>query len=332
MRTRTETATDNPSYRSSKAVGVPATSGRFAIYAWCVLGYNLLVVLWGAYVRASQSGDGCGNRWPMCNTTVSSGTPAIAMFIEFMHRASSGISLLLVAGLVVWAYRSFPKGNLARRFAMLSGVFLIVEALLGAGIVLFRYVAKDASIGRAWWLSIHLVNTFTLLAVLALTAWWASRKPAIEVRPSVSRGLIYSCLAALVALGVSGAIAALADTLFPVTSLATGWAQDFAPTAHIFVRLRLLHPVIAILVSVLVLFTAFRTMKIAKSQAVQNLGLALVMLVFVQLTIGVANLTMLAPAAMQLLHLAAADAVWITAVLFASAATQPFTTFMPASG
>ena len=155
-----KTAASTASYRSSKAAG----PSRFAAYAWGVLAYNLLVVLWGAYVRVSQSGAGCGSQWPLCNTTVSSGAPLMAMFIEFMHRASSGVSVLLVVGMIFWAYRAFPKSHLTRRFATLSGVFLLIEALLGAGIVLFKYVAQDRSTGRAYWLSIHLVNTFALLA------------------------------------------------------------------------------------------------------------------------------------------------------------------------
>ena len=43
---------------------------QFQKFAWAVLGWNILVVLWGAYVRASGSGAGCGNHWPFCNGEV----------------------------------------------------------------------------------------------------------------------------------------------------------------------------------------------------------------------------------------------------------------------
>ena len=43
---------------------------RFAKLAWAVVAVNLLVIVWGAYVRASFSGDGCGDHWPLCNGQV----------------------------------------------------------------------------------------------------------------------------------------------------------------------------------------------------------------------------------------------------------------------
>jgi heme A synthase len=314
-KTRMETATDLASYPSSKPLG--ARAHRFAAYAWAVLVCNVLVVLWGAFVRATGSGAGCGAHWPLCNGTVMPRAPQTATIIEFAHRATSGIALLLIAVLVIWAYRSYPRGHHVRLGAALSGVFIVTEALIGAGLVLFGQVAKNPSIAHAWSLSLHLINTFTLLAVLALTAWWASGAPPVRAG---NAGLLLASLAALMLLGVSGAVAALGDTLFPVTSLSAGFAQDFSPSAHIFVRLRMFHPVIAVLAAALVLYTAVRTMRGNRSARVQNMGVVLIVFVIAQIMIGVMNLTMLAPVPMQLVHLAAADAVWIVAVLFTAAA------------
>src|SRR5579884_3755574 len=149
----------------------------FARFAWCVLAYNIAVVLWGAYVRATGSGAGCGNHWPLCNGTVTPHSPTVATLIEFTHRASSGVDLALVALLVWWAFRTFPKGHAARLGAVLSAVFLMTEELIGAALVLLEHVAKNQSSSRAWSLSTHLINTLTLLACLTLTAWWATGKP-----------------------------------------------------------------------------------------------------------------------------------------------------------
>jgi heme A synthase len=93
---------------------------RFARYAWGVLAYNVAVALWGAFVRATGSGAGCGNHWPLCNGAVTPQTPAWATVIEFTHRATSGIDLLLVAVLAIWAFRAFPKQHPARLGAALS--------------------------------------------------------------------------------------------------------------------------------------------------------------------------------------------------------------------
>ena len=290
---------------------------KFAAYAWTVLAYNLFVVVWGAFVRATGSGAGCGSHWPLCNGDVVPRSPALATIIEFTHRATSGIALVLVALLVFWAFRAYPKGHRVRLGAALSGLFLITEALIGAGLVLFEHVAKNASNARGFSLSIHLINTFTLVAVLALTGWWASGAPGVTLRdPSKPRWLLGGTLAGMVVLGISGAIAALGDTLFPASSLAAGVQQDLSGSAHIFVRLRVFHPAIAIAVTALVLYVAMRGIKEWK---LQRLGFVVMGLAFLQLMLGALNLGLLAPVWMQLIHLFAADLLWIATVLFSAA-------------
>jgi cytochrome c oxidase assembly protein subunit 15 len=160
---------------------------RFAKYTWGVLALNLAVILWGAYVRASGSGAGCGSHWPLCNGVVIPRAPQIETIVEFTHRLSSGLSLVLVVGMLVWSFRAFPKGDKVRLGASLSMFFIITEALVGAGLVLFKWVAQDASLGRAISIGIHLVNTFLLLGSITLTAWWASGGQSIQLK---SRSLI----------------------------------------------------------------------------------------------------------------------------------------------
>ena len=165
---------------------LPEADPRFALYAWATLAYNLAVVVWGAYVRATGSGAGCGNRWPLCNGIVSPHSPAVATVIEFTHRATSAIDLILVAVLAVWAFRAFPRRSPVRLGALLSMVFLVSEAAIGGALVLLEHVGKNASANRAYSLSTHLVNTLTLLACLALTAWWGRRETCPESAPEGS--------------------------------------------------------------------------------------------------------------------------------------------------
>ena len=148
----------------------------FARFAWSVLAYDVAVIAWGALVRATGSGAGCGQHWPTCNGQVVPRSPAAQTLVEFTHRVTSGIALLLVVVLVLWARRVFARGHPVRKAAALSLVFIITEALLGAGLVLFGWVAKDASAGRGWAMGLHLANTFLLLAALALTAAFGERR------------------------------------------------------------------------------------------------------------------------------------------------------------
>jgi heme A synthase len=206
---------------------------RFATYAWTVLGYNLLVILWGAYVRATGSGAGCGDHWPLCNGEVIPRSPQAEMLVEFIHRATSGLALVLVAGMLIWAVRAYAKGHVVRLGAKLAMLFIVTEALIGAGLVLFKLVAGDDSLYRVVAIAAHLVNTFLLLAALALTAWWASGGAPLRL---ADRGPIAGALGAgmigVMLVGAAGAVTALGDTLFPAGSLTEGLRQDFATTSH----------------------------------------------------------------------------------------------------
>lgn len=292
---------------------------RFATYAWGVLGYNLLVILWGAYVRATGSGAGCGAHWPLCDGQVIPRAPAIEQVIEFSHRLSSGLALLLVVGLLIWAFRAFPKGHIVRLGATLSMVIIIVEALLGAGLVLLQLVADNASVGRAIAIVLHLLNTFLLLAALTLTAWWASGGAPLRLRGqgAHARALGLGMLG-LMLVGAAGAVTALGDTLFPAETLAEGLRQDLSPTAHFLVQMRIIHPILAGVVGVYILVLARVYGRRHAGQAAGTIAWALGGLFLVQLVLGAVNVVLLAPVWMQLVHLLAADTLWIMLVLLAA--------------
>jgi heme A synthase len=206
-----------------------------------------------------------------------------------------------------------------RRGAALSAAFLLTEAFIGAALVLLEYVANNASVARVYWLSLHLTNTLTLLACLALTAWWAGGHPAVQLRGRAMWTAIANLLS-VVAVGITGAISALGDTLFPVKSLASGLAQDFDPASNVILRLRGLHPPLAGLVGACVVLYAL-TRAAAEPQA-KKLGYALAAVVVAQIAAGLLNLWLLAPVWMQIVHLLLADLLWITLVLFCASAEE----------
>jgi heme A synthase len=293
---------------------------RFSTYAWIVLAYNILVILWGAFVRATGSGAGCGSHWPTCNGVVVPPQPQIETLIEFTHRLTSGLAFILVLIMLIWAWRTHAKGHPVRLGAALSTFFIITEALVGAGLVLFGWVAEDQSLGRVISISVHLVNTFLLLAALTLTAWWASGGERVVLRgQGIAVWLFALGFLGVLILGVSGAITALGDTLFPAETLQQGIAQDFDPTAHFLVRLRVWHPLIAILNGLYLLFLGGLIYLFRATPHIQRLALTLGALFLAQLIAGMINLGLLAPVWMQLVHLLLADLVWIALVLLAAA-------------
>ena len=278
-----------------------------------MLAYNVLVALWGAYVRATGAGAGCGKHWPLCNGDVVPLSGNVKSLIEYTHRATSGIDVALVAVMALWAFRAFPKRHPVRLGATLSAIFLFTEALLGASLVLLEHVAGNTSPMRAYSQSAHLINTLVLLAVLALTAWWTGGNPRLRLRGKPA-WMAAATLGAVVLLGVTGAIAALGDTLFPAQSLAQGFARDLDPSASIFVRVRVFHPAIAVAAAAWLIF--YTVGGAARQPDMRSRAWLVLGLLGAQLTAGVFNLLLMAPVWLQIVHLLLAYAVWISLVLF----------------
>ena len=296
------------------------TLRTFQRLAWGNLVYNLAVIAWGAFVRATGSGAGCGEHWPLCNGTVIQRAPRIETMIELTHRVTSGLALVFVVALVFFAHRALPKGHAARGGAWASLGLMIVEALLGAGLVLLGLTDKNDTIARAVAMALHLVNTLLLLGAITLTAYWASGgAPPRRHGQGVVGGMVVLGLLAMLVLGASGAVTALGDTLFPAGSLREGIAQDFSPTAHILLRLRILHPLIALGTGAWLLVTSVTAAALRRNRVVRRAALALVGLFVIQLVAGVANLVLLAPVWLQLVHLLLADLVWISLVILGGA-------------
>ncbi len=294
---------------------------RFAKFAWGVLAFNLLVIVWGAFVRATGSGAGCGSHWPLCNGELVPRAPALETLVELSHRLTSGVALLLVIALVYFAWKRFPAGHRTRIAAAASLFFIITEALIGAGLVLLEYVAENSSSARGVWVGGHLVNTFFLVASLTLTAWWASGAPSFAIRRRDPLTLLLAAaLGGLLVLGASGAITALGDTLFPVATFAEGKEMTFAKDAHLFVRLRIWHPTMALIVAAIVVAAAFFASRSEHHPRTTSIAVTTVGLLAAQLLLGLANMWWLAPVPLQLAHLLLSDLLWIALILLTASA------------
>ena len=297
-------------------------STKFARFSWGLLAYTLVVIVWGAFVRASGSGDGCGNNWPHCGDTLIPQGQVAKTWVEFSHRISSSVIFgILILAALIWAFRIFPKGNPVRKAAVAAVVFTGIEALIGRALVQNAWVGADASVGRAIVLPLHLVNTFLLVGCIALMAGFASgiKAPNLRGQGPVGLGLLLGFLAVIV-LGISGAISALGDTLFKAESLAHALHRDFSTTAHFLERLRPLHPLIAVSVGIYLILIAGLANHLRPSPDVKKYGQWLTTIFLAQIALGFLNLFLLAPIWMQLIHLFVADVLWICLTLMAASA------------
>jgi cytochrome c oxidase assembly protein subunit 15 len=336
MESTMSSASANPALRNPS---------RIARFAWFTVFYNVLVIVWGALVRASGSGAGCGNRWPLCNGQIIPVSPGFHTVIEFTHRMMVGGSTLLVLALLVWTFRATVKHQAARALAVVSALLLLNEAFLGALLVKLNYVTANQSTGRIVLLSIHLGNTLLLVAALTLTARFLSSGQRWADLPLTRRlvGMIEG-LVTTIFVGITGSIAALGDTLFPAASLHASIAQDFAAGSPMLLRLRLVHPALALAAALFALWLAALARRKRSSHTGSNasdsgklsktairdqqasrarLANLLLILLVMQFALGVADVLLLAPAWMQLLHLLGADLFWVILVQLAAETLWP---------
>lgn len=290
-------------------------------FAWVVLFFNVGVIALGALVRATGSGAGCGRSWPVCQGEL---VPPLqgATAIEFAHRAASGVALVLVFALAALVFRMTEPGHRARLGAGLATVAIVIEALIGAVLVLAEWVGDDASPARAVAVPLHLVNTLFLLAALTLTIFWlrGGRRLDFAANPGQRRWVVLGGVA-LVLIFATGAVAALADTLFPDEPL----RADFSGEAHFLTRLRIVHPILAIGAAATGWLVASRTHP--RSRA----AVWLPVLVGLMLISGVASVLLGVPIWMQIVHLLLADALWITYVWVSAQALQTAGSPVPVS-
>jgi heme a synthase len=295
-------------------------------FSWGVLIYFIAVILWGTLVRATGSGAGCGNHWPLCNGTVMQHSPRVDTMIEFTHRFTGGISFFSVVGLLAWTFAGTVRGHLARAAAVASVAFTLVEAIIGALLVKLGLTAQSQSPLRPAYLALHLTNTLLLLAALTLTVHFLSRRKGY-LRSSVQLVAPFGAVATgvvVMIVGVTGSLAALGDTLFPATSLDSAWAQDVSATSSWLVRWRWTHPTVAVLAGIFLIWILMRAAHRTPHWNNRRLSTLVLVLLAVVYTLGVLDVALLAPLWLQVAHLLAADTLWTALVVLTARLTlQP---------
>lgn len=299
-------------------------SSRFTALAWAMMAYLIGVILFGAWVRITGSGAGCGSHWPTCHGELIPPNPSTETLIEYTHRLTSGMCGIFGIALWAWAGRLFGWRSRVAMASLGCLFFIIVEGAIGAGLVLQELVADDASEARATVISLHLVNTLALLAMSSLAAWWS--KPRLTGPPLRLKTPLAVVLGLLVLVSMSGAITALGDTLFPVEVGPEGMLDhviaDLSPTQHFLVRLRIVHPVLAILVALGAWRLALACSDGATGETRTLARMALIG-VMVQVFVGMANIWLGAPGWMQLIHLLIAEVIWVCFLLLYVSSERP---------
>ncbi len=287
---------------------------------------TIFVILFGAVVRITGSGAGCGQHWPTCNGEVAHLPRRLETLIELTHRVTSGLALLAVVGLVVVAVREHPREHRARKLAYVALTLMVVEALIGAVLVLFALVEKNASVGRVVVMPVHLVSTYALTATLALSARPFDPRVPFEAStpPRWVLGWLSLGAAVIVVVSATGAVTALGDTLYPpsAATLAGRLAEDQGATATFLQRLRVVHPVLAVLGGAFVAWLG-ANLAAERGPRAHRASRTLTLVVSLQLAAGTLNVLLGAPGPMQVVHLALALGTWLAFVALAAELAWP---------
>jgi protoheme IX farnesyltransferase len=298
------------------SASLSAPHQRFARFSWGLLAYVILVILWGVYLRATGSGDGCGISWPDCggSFTVAKGAET-KTFIEYAHRASTMLLGVLLLAQIVWGWRLFPKKHPVRLALGAALFFTLLESWIGRHLVVNDLVAYSQAPERVWWFAGHQVNTLLLAAAFALTAWWGEGKATLKLRGQGPFAfLAVGGMVAFLGLVITGAISALGDTLYPPENHLQVMEQALLPTANLVMRARPLHPYTAVVVAMFLSLVAGLFQHLRPSPLTRRFAYGVWFMLSLQMVLGLLNIGLLAPLWMQVLHTAAADVLWICLV------------------
>lgn len=301
-----------------------AIESKIRIWVSFLLFYTIVVILWGAWVRISHSGDGCGDTWPLCNGQVIPEAARGKTWVEYGHRFTSGLYGIFVIFLFVWVSKLKSKWRLnsVYRWSFWTLVFMISEAALGAKLVLFKLVSTDQSVWRLVVMSLHQLNSFLLVAFtvrfLAATFESSYYERWVNVQSRSSSLFLFArpwFLVGFLVIAVTGAWAALSTTLFPSTSLLDGFAKDMASESHLVLRIRGFHPVFGLLVGGSLCLGLYR-LSSQVNEFLARIALVASGLIAGGIVIGILTLFMLSPVPLKLLHLLMAHLLWSTSVFF----------------
>ena len=297
------------------AVPDSAADSRISILSWTTLWLTVAVVIGGALVRATDSGAGCGESWPICGGQI---IPEIGNYhtaIEISHRLMTGLLGMVLVTLFLLVRRQYDKTHRLRRAVFAAGVLLIIESLLGASLVIFGWVEFDASIARLIVVPIHLVNTFLLVAAMVLVAFFAGggRGFRVDLSKTLDK-VIAACLGIVLVIGATGALNALADTLIKSDALRPAAGDEVQVTEAVLRQIRTIHPFVAI-IGGLALYMLVRFLTAGAGKRVRLLGVGVQGIIWVQFIVGLLNIALNVPLEIQLIHLFVADVLWILVVL-----------------
>ncbi|MBY6036232.1 heme A synthase [Fictibacillus nanhaiensis] len=227
----------------------------------------LLVLLMGAVVTKTDSGDGCGNSWPLCYGEILPTQPKLETIIEVSHRYVSAWLGILVIILAIWAWRRDKNRKEVKVLAGSAVFFIVLQGLLGAAAVIWSQ--SSAVLASHFGFSLVSFASVLLLAILSF------ENPEKPFTAKVSAGFkknIYWLFAYLYVVVYTGA-------LVRHTGSSMGCGPDFplcnGSVANFFgsqAGIHFMHRIAALVLFLWIIYSWYHSRKHYRNQVVLNRG------------------------------------------------------------
>jgi cytochrome c oxidase assembly protein subunit 15 len=119
---------------------------------------TFLLIGVGGLVRATKSGLGCGTDWPHCSGRLVPSLETRATIIEFSHRLTASVVVILLAALAVVAWRNRAEAPRLVKPSIAAFILVMSQAVLGAIVVKLELDAVSVVL--------HLATALSLVALL----------------------------------------------------------------------------------------------------------------------------------------------------------------------
>ena len=284
------------------------------------------LIVFGAIVRVTDSGLGCGTDWPLCNGTIFPPLDNIAAWIEWLHRLFA--MLIGICGILTLASarrRSRERGDAALKLTLLAAGLFVLQSALGAIVVVLELPPT--------FVTLHLSVAMLLLGALlagAIAAWYVP--PAMRDADGLAElaGLNAALALLIIVVGalVRGSGATLACAEWPLCDGGVLLPLAQGPLALI----NMLHRLSVVAMGASLLFLILHVRRHRTERLLRWLGYAAGAVYLLQIGVGAMFVISGAGPAWGALHVGLAAAVWAILIMMTTMESMRRGLLMAGSG
>lgn len=268
------------------------------------------LIVFGAVVRVTDSGLGCGSDWPLCNGTIFPPLDNLTAWIEWLHRLFALLIGLFGLGMLVTGWRAYRRRNNAvMNFVGISAVLFVVQSLLGALVVVMELPPT--------FVTLHLGTSMIFLATLIVSALLASRTPqprnADQVTTLVYTNLFFALVIILTGALVRGSGATLACTDWPLCN-----GEIFPATQGQLALIHMLHRFAVLAFAVSLVLLVWQVYKNRQDALSRGLAVGALVVYLMQAVVGALYVLSVAGATWGALHVGLAATTWALLVILSA--------------